>query len=530
MLEVAKVSLQFGGRILFKEVSLSFTKGNCYGIIGANGAGKSTFLRILSGELEPSAGEVVRDKKERMSVLKQDQNAFNELTAVDTVLEGYPRLKEIRKELDAIYAKENFTEKDGMKAADLEAIYLEQGGYESDSAARSLLNSLGVRKEKQDMLMKDLDGKMKVKVLLAQALFGNPDILILDEPTNNLDAIASHWLENFLLNFDNTVIIVSHDRHFLNKVSTRTLDVDFGKISMYVGNYDFWYESSQLIQRQMKDENSKKEGRMKELEEFIARFSANASKSKQATSRKKELEKITLEDIKPSTRRYPFIDFKFEKDLGNDVVIVNGLGKKGLFKNVSFTINKGEKVAFISNNSLVITALFEILLGKLQADEGSFKLGVTVTPTYLPLDNSEFFKERITLVDWLRPYSKEQSESYLRGWLGRMLFAGEEALKFATVLSGGEKVRCMFAKMMLTSGNVLFMDEPTNHLDLESITALNKGLQAYKGALLFTSNDQELVSTVANRIIYFEEEKVFDKKTTYDDFIDWLEERNRLAD
>jgi ATPase subunit of ABC transporter with duplicated ATPase domains len=338
MLEVAKVSLQFGGRILFKEVSLSFTKGNCYGIIGANGAGKSTFLRILSGELEPSAGEVVRDKKERMSVLKQDQNAFNELTAVDTVLEGYPRLKEIRKELDAIYAKENFTEKDGMKAADLEAIYLEQGGYESDSAARSLLNSLGVRKEKQDMLMKDLDGKMKVKVLLAQALFGNPDILILDEPTNNLDAIASHWLENFLLNFENTVIIVSHDRHFLNKVSTRTLDVDFGKISMYVGNYDFWYESSQLIQRQMKDENSKKEGRMKELEEFIARFSANASKSKQATSRKKELEKITLEDIKPSTRRYPFIDFKFEKDLGNDVVIVNGLGKKGLFKNVSFTI------------------------------------------------------------------------------------------------------------------------------------------------------------------------------------------------
>jgi ATPase subunit of ABC transporter with duplicated ATPase domains len=389
---------------------------------------------------------------------------------------------------------------------------------------------LGVRKEKQDMLMKDLDGKMKVKVLLAQALFGNPDILILDEPTNNLDAIASHWLENFLLNFENTVIIVSHDRHFLNKVSTRTLDVDFGKISMYVGNYDFWYESSQLIQRQMKDENSKKEGRMKELEEFIARFSANASKSKQATSRKKELEKITLEDIKPSTRRYPFIDFKFEKDLGNDVVFVNGLGKKGLFKNLTFTINKGEKVAFMSNNSLVITALFEILLGKLQPDEGSFKLGITVNSTYLPLDNSEFFKERITLVDWIRPYSKEQSESYLRGWLGRMLFAGEEALKFATILSGGEKVRCMFAKMMLTSGNVLIMDEPTNHLDLESITALNKGLQAYKGSLLFTSNDQELVSTVANRIIYIEEEKVFDKKTTYDDFIDWLEDHQRSAD
>jgi ATPase subunit of ABC transporter with duplicated ATPase domains len=389
---------------------------------------------------------------------------------------------------------------------------------------------LGVRKEKQDTFMKDLDGKMKVKVLLAQALFGNPDILILDEPTNNLDAIASHWLENFLLNFENTVIIVSHDRHFLNKVSTRTLDVDFGKISMYVGNYDFWYESSQLIQRQMKDENSKKEGRMKELEEFIARFSANASKSKQATSRKKELEKITLEDIKPSTRRYPFIDFKFEKDLGNDVVFVNGLGKKGLFKNLSFTLNKGEKVAFMSNNSLVITALFEILMGKIQPDEGSFKLGITVNPTYLPLDNSEFFKERITLVDWLRPYSKEQSESYLRGWLGRMLFAGEEALKFATVLSGGEKVRCMFAKMMLTSGNVLIMDEPTNHLDLESITALNKGLQAYKGALLFTSNDQELVSTVANRIIYIEEEKVFDKKTTYDDFIDWLEDHQRSAD
>lgn len=524
MLEVAKVSLQFGGRVLFKEVSLSFQKGNCYGIIGANGAGKSTFLRILSGELEPTSGEVIRDKKERMSILKQDQNAFDNLTALDTVLEGFPRLKDIRRELDAIYAKENFTEKDGLKAADLEALYLDLGGYESEGNARSLLNSLGVKGDKQDALMKTLDAKLKVKVLLAQALFGNPDILILDEPTNNLDAIASNWLENFLMNFENTVIIVSHDRHFLNKVCTRTLDVDFGKISMFVGNYDFWYESSQLIQRQMKDENTKKETRMKELEEFIARFSANASKSKQATSRKKELEKITLDDIKPSSRRYPFIDFKFEKELGNDVLFVRNLTKKGLFENLSFTINKGEKVAFLSPNSMVVTTLFEILMGHQKADDGSFKFGITASPTYLPLDNTSFFKERITLVDWIRPYSKDQAESYLRGWLGRMLFSGEEALKFATVLSGGEKVRCMLARMMLTAGNVLIMDEPTNHLDLESITALNKGMINYRGALLFSTNDHELTSTVANRIIYIDGATVVDKKTTYDEFIGWLQD------
>jgi ATPase subunit of ABC transporter with duplicated ATPase domains len=523
MLEVGNVSLQFGGRILFKDVSLSFLKGNCYGIIGANGAGKSTFLKILSGEIEPTKGDVFRDKKERMSILKQDQNAFNAYTAVDTVMLGFPRIKLLRAEIDNLYAKPDFDEKDGIKAAEMESEYGEMGGYEAEANARSLLNALGIKEAKQDVLMKDLDGKMKVKILLAQALFGNPDILILDEPTNNLDAVASHWLENFLFNFENTVIIVSHDRHFLNKVCTRILDVDYGKISMYIGNYDFWYESSQLILKQSKDENSKKEGRMKELQEFIARFSANASKSKQATSRKKELEKITLEDLKPSSRRYPFIDFKFDKDLGQDVLTLQSLSKKNLIPAMSLSIHRGEKIAVLSDSSQRVSTFFEILLKIKNQDDGIYKWGITVTPTYLPQDNSEFFKERMHLVDWLRPYSKDQTESYLRGWLGRMLFSGEEALKPVTVLSGGEKVRCMFARMMLTSGNVLIMDEPTNHLDLEAITALNKGMINYKGVILFTSHDHELLATVANRIIYITEDKVYDKRMSYDDFIDWAE-------
>lgn len=524
MLEVGNVSLQFGGRILFKDVSLSFTKGNCYGIIGANGAGKSTFLKILSGEIEPTAGDVFRDKKERMSILKQDQNAFNAYTAVETVMLGFPKIKALRAELDTLYAKPDFNEEDGIKAAEMESEFSELGGYEAEANAKSLLNALGIKEAKQDVLMKDLDSKLKVKVLLAQALFGNPDILILDEPTNNLDAVASHWLENFLFNFENTVIIVSHDRHFLNKVCTRILDVDYGKISMFVGNYDFWYESSQLLLRQSKDENVKKENRMKELQEFIARFSANASKSKQATSRKKELEKITLEDLKPSSRRYPFIDFKFEKDLGQDVLSFQGLSKKGLLPPLSLSIHRGEKIAILSDSSQRVTTLFEILLGVQNPDEGSFKWGITVTPTYLPQDNSAFFKERMNLVDWLRPYSKDQTESYLRGWLGRMLFSGEEALKPVTVLSGGEKVRCMFARMMLTAGNVLLMDEPTNHLDLEAITALNKGMIAYKGVILFTSHDHELLATTANRIIYLTDTQVYDKRMSYDEFIDWADQ------
>lgn len=525
MLEVSKVSLQFGGRVLFKDVSVSFTKGNCYGIIGANGAGKSTFLKILSGEIEPTAGEIFRDKKERISILKQDQNAYDAYTVVETVMLGFPLLKQLRDQLDTLYAKPDFSDEDGLKAADLEVEYAEKGGYEGEANARSLLNALGIKDQYQDLSMAELDSKQKVKVLLAQALFASPDILILDEPTNNLDAFAASWLENFLFNFDNTVIIVSHDRHFLNKVCTRILDVDFGKISLFVGNYDFWYESSQLIQTQMKDENSKKENRMKQLQEFIARFSANASKSKQATSRKKELEKITLEDLRPSTRRYPFIDFKFEKDLGQDVLFVKELRKTSLFGPLSFDLYRGDKVAIITDNSKRVTTLMNILMGIEEPDSGSYKFGITAQPSYFPVDHQEYFKHKVNLVDWLRPYSKDQAESYLRGWLGRMLFSGEEALKMSTVLSGGEKVRCMMAKMMLTAGNVLFMDEPTNHLDLESITALNKGLIQYKGVLIFSSHDHELLNTVANRILYIDDHRFIDRRGSYDEFIEWFKDQ-----
>ncbi|MGE4341932.1 MAG: ABC-F family ATP-binding cassette domain-containing protein [Bacilli bacterium] len=521
MLEVRNVTLQFGGRVLFKDVNVSFNPGNCYGIIGANGAGKSTFLRILSGDLEPNKGEVVLGAKERMSVLKQNQNAFDHLSVIETVLEGHSRLMAVSREKDALYSKADFTEADGIRAGELEEEFADMNGYQAESDAESLLNSLGIRGEKQQKLMGHLDSKEKVKVLLAQALFGNPDILVLDEPTNNLDAIATRWLENFLYNFENTVIIVSHDRHFLNKVCTRILDVDYGKISTFVGNYDFWYETSQLIARQQKEGNAKKEARVKELEEFIARFSANASKSKQATSRKKELEKITLDDLLPSSRRYPFIDFKFEKDLGQDILFVENLSKKGLFNDLSFSLMRGDKVAFISPNSQVVTALFDILNGDLAPDSGSFNFGVTVKHTYLPQDHKRFFKNKdVSLVDWLRPYSTDQNDSYIRGWLGRMLFSGEEALKNVGVLSGGEKVRVMMAKNMLTAGNVLLLDEPTNHLDLEAITALNKGLINYKGVLLFTSHDHELMSTVANRIIYIDGDEVIDRRTSYEEFLD----------
>ncbi len=522
MLEVHNVTLQFGGRVLFKNVNITFQNDNCYGIIGANGAGKSTFLKILSGELEPNNGEVILTNNERMSILKQDQNAYDNFTVVETVMEGYPELMELSRRKDALYMKEDFNEEDGLLAGELEMQFSEMNGYEAESDARSLLNSLGIKGSKQDLLMSELDAKEKVKVLLAQALFGNPDILILDEPTNNLDAVAVMWLENFLYNFENTVIIVSHDRHFLNKVCTRILDVDYGKITTFIGNYDFWYESSQLILRQLKDKNTKLENRVKELEEFIARFSANASKSRQATSRKKELEKINILEMQASSRRYPFIDFKFERDLGQDVLEVDNLSKKGFFENLSFTLNRGDKVAVVCKNTLVTTMLFQILMGQEIQDGGTYKFGITVTPTYLPLDNSAFFKGDESLVDWLRPYSNDQHESYLRGWLGRMLFSGEEALKPVNVLSGGEKVRCMMAKIMLTAGNVLILDDPTNHLDLEAITALNKGMINYKGVLLFTSHDHELLSTVANRIIYIDQNKIIDKKMGFDEFVETI--------
>lgn len=524
MLSVNNVSLQFGGRVLFKDVNITFQPQNCYGIIGANGAGKSTFLKILSGEIEPNSGDVTISDKERMSILKQNQNAYDDELVVDTVLLGHPRLMEIQREKDALYSKPDFDENDGILAGELEEEFAELDGYEADANARQLLNSLGINGDLQDKYMRDLDSKQKVKVLLAQALFGNPDILILDEPTNNLDAIATRWLENFLYNFENTVIIVSHDRHFLNKVCTRILDVDYGKIQLYVGNYDFWYESSQLLLKQAKDQNMKAEARKKELEEFIARFSANASKSKQATSRKKELEKITIEDLKPSSRRYPFIDFKFEKELGQDILFVENLNKPGLFKNLSFTLKRGDKVAFISPNSNIINALFAILAKEDKDYTGSFKYGITVVPTYLPTENSKYFdNHQESLVDWLRPYSSDQHESYLRGWLGRMLFSGEEALKPVSVLSGGEKVRCMMAKTMLTAGNLLILNEPTNHLDLEAITALNKGMINYKGVLLFNTHDHELMQTVANRIIYIDSEGFVDKQMTYDEYLDSLE-------
>ncbi len=524
MLSVNNVSLQFGGRVLFKDVNITFQPQNCYGIIGANGAGKSTFLKILSGEIEPNSGDVTVSDKERMSILKQNQNAYDDELVVDTVLLGHPRLMEIQREKDALYSKPDFDENDGILAGELEEEFAELDGYEADANARQLLNSLGINGDLQDKYMRDLDSKQKVKVLLAQALFGNPDILILDEPTNNLDAIATRWLENFLYNFENTVIIVSHDRHFLNKVCTRILDVDYGKIQLYVGNYDFWYESSQLLLKQAKDQNMKAEARKKELEEFIARFSANASKSKQATSRKKELEKITIEDLKPSSRRYPFIDFKFEKELGQDILFVESLSKPGLFKNLSFTLKRGDKVAFISPNSNIINALFAILANEDKDYTGSFKYGITVVPTYLPTENSKYFdNHQESLVDWLRPYSSDQHESYLRGWLGRMLFSGEEALKPVSVLSGGEKVRCMMAKTMLTAGNLLILNEPTNHLDLEAITALNKGMINYKGVLLFNTHDHELMQTVANRIIYIDSDGFVDKQMTYDEYLDSLE-------
>lgn len=526
MLKTVNLGLQYGSRKLFDKVNIQFDKGNCYGIIGANGAGKSTFLKLLSGEIESTEGEVIKNPKERMSVLRQNQNAFDDQTVIKTVLLGHKRLVEIMNEKEVYYAKESLTDEEGMRLSDLEGEFMELNGWEAESDAATLLNGLGVSDEYHYELMGSLDAKIKIKVLLAQALFGNPDILLLDEPTNNLDYKSTRWLENFLLNFDNTVLIVSHDRHFLNNVCTHICDVDYGKIKLYVGNYEFWYESSQLLLQQQKDQNKKAEQKAKELQEFIARFSANKSKARQATSRKKLLDKLVLTDIEPSSRKYPFIGFKQAREVGNDILIVGNLTKKGLFENLSFTVRKGDKIAFLAENSMIITTLFNILLGKEEADSGSYKWGITTSVSYLMQDNKEFFSdERLDLINWLRQFSPDdQTESFIRGWLGRMLFSGEESMKKSTVLSGGEKVRCILAKMMLESGNVLIMEDPTNHLDLESITALNEGMTSFKGNILFSSHDAELLETVANRIISFEGNGIKDKMTTYEEYLDSLKD------
>ena len=525
MLQVNNLSLKFNTRVLFENVNLKFEKGNCYGVIGANGAGKSTFLKVLSGEIESTTGSIVMSKGERMSVLKQDHNAYDEYKVLDTVIMGNTKLYSIMKEKDALYSKEDFTESDGIKAGELEAEFADLNGWNAESDAAILLSGLGIDVSYHEKLMKDLSGTEKVKVLLASALFGDPDILILDEPTNYLDIEAKVWLEEFLLNFDNTVIVVSHDRHFLNKVCTHMLDIDYGKITLFIGNYDFWYESSQLILKQMKDSNKKKEEKIKELKDFIARFSANASKSKQATSRKKSLEKIELEEMKASSRRYPYINFEVERPLGKDVLELKGISKtidgEVVLKNMNLTINTNDKVGFVGTNELAITTLFKIITGELEPDSGEVKWGTTVKYDYFPKNHDKFFDNNYDLIDWLRQYSKEQEEPFIRGFLGRMLFSGDEALKKVKVLSGGEKVRCMMSKLMLSGANVLVMDDPTNHLDIESITSLNKGMENFKGALLFSSHDHELLSTVANRIIEFKEDgKYVDKMMNYDEYLE----------
>ena len=521
MLQVNGVSLQFGSRKLFEDVNVKFTKGNCYGVIGANGAGKSTFLKILSGEIEPQKGEVTLDKNERMSVLRQDQNAFDDETVIRTVMLGHKRLVDIMDEKDALYAKEDFSDEDGIKAADLENEFAELGGWDAESEAEKLLSALDIPADKYQEKMSALDGKDKVKILLAQALFGNPDVLLLDEPTNNLDLRTTEWLEDFLMDYENTIIIVSHNRYFLNKVCTYICDVDFGRINVYFGNYDFWYRTSQLIARQQKEQNKKAEQRAKELQDFIARFSANASKSKQATARKKELEKLTINDIKVSSRKYPYINFKYDREIGNDILFVENLSKEGYFENISFTVGRDDKIGIVGRSSKVITMLYDILMGKEYATSGYFKCGKTITPTYLPQNNDEYFNGcDLSLVEWLSRFSYDHYEEFVRGWLGRMLFSGEEALKKASVISGGEKVRCMLAKMMLEGGNFMILDEPTNHLDLESITSLNDGLTAFKGCMLITSHDRELMNTVANRIIEIDEKKIYDRPVTYDEYLE----------
>lgn len=523
MLSANGVTIRFGKRVLFEDVTIRFNKGACYGIIGANGAGKSTFLKVLSGELEPSKGDVSLDKGERISVLKQDHYAYEDFSVIDTVIMGNQELYQIMKEKEAIYAKPDFSEEDGMKAAKLEERFAELDGWNAEADAAMLLNDLGIIPDNHNKLMKELEAKDKVKVLLAQSLFGNPDVLLLDEPTNDLDLKSIDWLQEFLINFENTVILVSHDRYFLNKVCTDIADVDFGKITVYPGNYDFWYESSQLALKQAKEANKKKEEKIKELQAFIARFSANASKSKQATSRKKSLEKIQLEEIKPSNRRYPYIDFKPDREPGKEILEVKNLSKtingEKILDNISFTIKQNDKIAVLADNENAITTLFQILAGELEPDSGEIKWGTTITKNYFPKDNSYLFKQDMTITDWLRQYSKDPDETYVRGFLGRMLFSGEESLKNISVLSGGEKVRCVLSKMMLSGANFLLFDEPTNHLDMESITALNEGMKRFTGNMMFTSHDHQLTQTVANRILDIKPEGLIDREVTYNEYL-----------
>jgi ATPase subunit of ABC transporter with duplicated ATPase domains len=524
MISVSNLSLRYGKRILFDDVNVKFTEGNCYGVIGANGAGKTTFLKIMSGEIESTTGQVSMTPGARMAVLKQNHFEFDQFPVLQTVLMGHKKLWEVMQEKDAIYAKADFSDKDGVRASELESEFAEMDGWNAESEAASILSSLGIKEEKHYNLLNELNGAEKVKVLLAQALFGNPDILLLDEPTNDLDVETIAWLEDFLTEFKNTVIVVSHDRHFLDAVCTHVADVDFGKIQLFAGNYTFWYESSQLALRQRNDQNKKNEEKRKELMSFIERFSANVAKSRQATSRKKMLEKLNVEDIKPSNRKYPGIQFTQEREAGDQILEVKNLSKateeKVLFSEVSFTVNKGDKIAFLAKDSMAIISLFEILNEKIKADAGEYKWGVTITKTYLPNDNSSYFKGvELNLVDWLRQFSEEKDESFIRGFLGRMLFSGEESLKKASVLSGGEKMRCMIARMILSKANLLVLDEPTNHLDLESITAFNNGLKDYKGTVLFTSHDHEFVQTVANRIIELTPNGIIDRHTTYDEYI-----------
>ncbi len=535
MISTNGLTLQFGKRVLFKDVNIKFTPGNCYGVIGANGAGKSTFLRLLSGDIEPTNGNIDITPGERLAVLKQNHYEFDDYEVLKTVMMGHKRLVEIMDEKDALYMKPDFSDEDGMKVSELECEFAELDGWNAEPEAARLLNGLGITEELHTMKMADLSGKEKVRVLLAQALFGNPDILLLDEPTNHLDIASINWLEDFLANFENTVIVVSHDRHFLNQVCTHIADVDFGAIQLYVGNYDFWLKSSELALQLSKDANKKKEEKIKELQTFIQRFSANASKSKQATSRKKMLDKINLDDIKPSSRRYPYIAFKPDREAGDQLLTVEGISKtidgEKLLDDISFTLKKGDKVAFVGPNGPAKTALFKILAGEMEADAGSFKWGVTTTQSYLPVDNSAFFDGiNLSLVDWLRQYSEDQDESFVRGFLGRMLFSGEESLKQASVLSGGEKVRCMLSRMMLSGANVLLLDEPTNHLDLESITALNDGLIAFTGTLLFVSHDHEFIQTIANRIIEITPSGVVDRAMTYDEYLENDTVKQQLAE
>ena len=524
MISANNVTLRIGKKALFEDVNIKFTEGNCYGLIGANGAGKSTFLKILSGQLETTNGDISITPGQRLSVLEQDHFKYDEYPVLDTVIMGNQRLYDIMKEKEAIYMKEDFTDEDGMRASELEGEFAEMNGWEAESDAASLLNGLGIPTELHYSLMSTLTGSEKVKVLLARALFGNPDILLLDEPTNHLDMDAIEWLEEFLINFENTVIVVSHDRYFLNKVCTHTADIDYGKIQLYAGNYDFWYESSQLLIKQMKEANRKKEEKIKELQEFISRFSANASKSKQATSRKRALEKIQLDEMRPSSRKYPYIDFRPNREIGNEVLMVENLSKTidgvKVLDNISFTLGREDKVAFVGSNELAKTTLFQILMGEMEPDEGNYKWGVTTTQAYFPKDSSKEFDNDLTIADWLTGYSEIKDATYVRGFLGRMLFAGEDGVKKVKVLSGGEKVRCLLSKMMISGANILLLDEPTNHLDMESITALNNGLIKYKGVILFASHDHQFVQTTANRIMEIMPNGILiDKITTYDEYL-----------